>query len=69
MSDEYPTFKISENALRYQLVVADYQLRDALALAALAGILTRTGAGSPQSIASYAYEVADAMLAAREVKS
>ena len=45
------------------------QLRDQFAAAALTGVLAMQKASFyPSDVASYAYEIADAMLAAREVK-
>lgn len=46
---------------------AEKTFRDELAMAALGGLVSRESSGSPEYAANRAYQLADAMLEAREV--
>jgi hypothetical protein len=51
---------------RIEVEIARGRLRDEFAMAALAGTLSRRSFAEPEAAAKMAYEIADAMLLARE---
>lgn len=65
INDGGPAFPITENGLQgYNGML----LRDYFAARAMIGMLSSPNAPNDATLAEYAYKLADAMLAAREVK-
>jgi hypothetical protein len=65
MTDE--TTKAVNQAYMEKVIVETVSVRDQFAMAALTAVITAGESSEPKKAAKYAYEYADAMLAARKL--